>query len=731
MDKELLLRVKTDVQGGTQVEQLSTTFGGLAESAKRTGPASATAAASIRDMETRATAANISFAEAVRVMEDVNERAEVATELFERLKLEYMDGKISMAEYQQSLAELRQGLQEADGETTRLIRTERALATEQQRLTSGTKLAAIGFEGTTTQASNANSVLFQSQNVIRGLNGDFPALARSITPTLRGFNQLQLQSGGTIGAFRAMLGVLGGPMGLVFLLGSMLPTAIIASSNFLEKFKEEANLTKEETADLTRQVIELIEANARLAAAPSPFDIESRQLTINELERIIGLLEQEGQAVKNLSSARAGIRSERGTYVDPEAVDAAIADLEAVRKVIGDDANRSLEDLRKELDKRKSEQAEYNRELTNETLKALEERNKSELEKARLWSAEQLAERRHQTAQEIELARERLETATDEERQHLEARIRMNEEFMWSLAAIYARMPRPVTPERSDWEPDLSTPTEHSLSPGEPPAAGLGRSQAEQDEDARMQRQIATALAFQQELSRIELDLIRQAGREKEALEIELERELRRIRIEALENGIYDTEEHLNLEYTLKQKFAIAEGEIDKNLNDLRLQNTLMMSEGITALMGEAFGKHKGLAKATAYADGLVASISALKSPPGPPWTIPLAGAMLFRAKNAAEQIDKLSPSGGSTPTAATGGMNMRGISPVNIAGEMRNNTAEISRLRQDRSNDSSPIVNIPDTIKLTDRAGKFLTELEFARDRSPTTSRSQYLSSK
>lgn len=547
-DREILLRVKTDVQGAPQVEQLTSSLSGLSQGAAATGASAASGASGLRDLETRATAANRSMEVTRRVFESVNDALSITTDGFESLKLEYQEGRIGLAEYLKELGELRTGLDDVESGDARLARAKRALNSETTRLTQSNNLAKLGFEGTATQAGNANTVLFQSQNVIRGLNGDFPALAQSIGPALRSFNQLQLSSGGVGGAMRAMLGVMGGPMGLVFALGSLLPSAIITASALMARFREDAELSKEEVAELTKGVIELIEANARLISSPSAFGIERLRLETAELERIV----KQRKELADTEETLFYLRFRPGSEAQQVEALGKIKELEAT---LGTYADIELKALESQLETRRQRLALFEAELSADTLAGLEARNKAALEAAQNESVAELSVRRDANLAERKLIAEKLKAAQGDERADLLARLRMHEDFGTKLAEIYASRPKPVDPGLLDFERAAPSAQADPLAellknlPGATnSAAGSGGT------DERGMRAAAMMADWMQQTSGMELDMLRQTGREKEALEREHATQIARIRREALMAGLADTDEFLALEQAMREQ---------------------------------------------------------------------------------------------------------------------------------------------------------------------------------
>lgn len=692
LDREVLLRVKTDVQGIPQVEQLSGSLRGLEPAGKAAQSGAEQLPATLRDVENRATAANASLANTTRVVEDVNAAIDDAQNLFELLKLEYIEGNMTLEEYNAELGKLRASLNRFDGDSTKLLRTKRALSTEQTRLTNTSRQAALGFQGTSAQASSANSILFESQNLVRGLNGDFPAMAQSVVPVLRSFNQLTLQSGGMTGAFRSILGVIGGPMGLVFLIGSMLPTAIIAAQSFLAKFREESDETAESLKNTTKRVLELIQANNELAARPSAYNIDANELTISQLEKIIELREKLEKAEKEFQESK-NIPGQISAEVRLALYNLAQERVTNLRNQLGRFSDSDIQGLRDQLTELRDLNKVNQSELNEDTLDSLRERLKVQLELLKGANADELAQERAKQFEIIETINLRLMEATGRDRDELKARLKMHEDYVWQLAALYTKLPKPVTPEVT---PPGETPTRPELpEPGPLPAAPRVNPN-DTAYDAKVERMLSAARSFQEQLNTIEIDLLRQAGQEKEALAREQEAELRRIRLEALEAGLLGTEQHLALEQQIREYYANEQKLLDADVFESKVAfATAFMDavQGIGAIMygdsernaKRAFEVDKALSLASAIVYGGLAINRALATSPWEVAAVTVTTAAQI-AKIAATKFR--SPDTSRTSTGFTG-------SPAGPTFGLRPNEVQAFHARQSAQSQQPVVVNI------------------------------------
>jgi hypothetical protein len=207
--------------------------------------------ASIRE---RGAAEKLSLSEInnlVSIQEDKIQRAtQNATEQYRKVGMELDRLKVSY-----------DGIVRAE---TAIVNSQGKLFYANERLQSGFNSMSGSMQGITSQTKNANLAFMNFGRIVQDAPFGLIGISNNIDPLLVSFRHLSqeidINTGrvrGAMGAFKAMGAQLLGPAGLIFLLGSALPTALL----FLQKRqREQESATKDSTKEaitFTEKVIEM------------------------------------------------------------------------------------------------------------------------------------------------------------------------------------------------------------------------------------------------------------------------------------------------------------------------------------------------------------------------------------------------------------------------------------------------------------------------------------------
>jgi hypothetical protein len=117
------------------------------------------------------------------------------------------------------------------------------------------------------------------------MSGNLGAVANNIPAVTDGFRRLSVTAGGAMGAMRMIGGSLLGPTGLILLLGTALPSAIVLAQSGLFDFGKEAEDTEDRVKTLQEQIDELESSFSRFEQRRSiAFEIAGDLVEGNSLE---------------------------------------------------------------------------------------------------------------------------------------------------------------------------------------------------------------------------------------------------------------------------------------------------------------------------------------------------------------------------------------------------------------------------------------------------------------
>jgi hypothetical protein len=106
--------------------------------------------------------------------------------------------------------------------------------------------------GLQSNTKSANIAVANFARIIQDLPFGILGISNNIDPMLNSFADVKTTAGGATGALKQMLGVLRGPLGLIFLIGSVLPTAILFAQKALAKKKKATEDAKNELTEYQR-----------------------------------------------------------------------------------------------------------------------------------------------------------------------------------------------------------------------------------------------------------------------------------------------------------------------------------------------------------------------------------------------------------------------------------------------------------------------------------------------
>jgi hypothetical protein len=106
--------------------------------------------------------------------------------------------------------------------------------------------------GLQSNTKSANIAVANFARIIQDLPFGILGISNNIDPMLNSFADVKKTAGGATGALKKMLGVLRGPLGLIFLIGSVLPTAILFAQKALAKKKKATEDAKNELTEYQR-----------------------------------------------------------------------------------------------------------------------------------------------------------------------------------------------------------------------------------------------------------------------------------------------------------------------------------------------------------------------------------------------------------------------------------------------------------------------------------------------
>lgn len=167
--------------------------------------------------------------------------------------------------------------------------------------------AQSGFKGIAQTSARANQSLMNLGRIVQDLPFGFLGISNNIDPALNSFRELKNESGGTAGALKALGGSLAGSGGIIFALGSLLPTAVLMAQKGLNFYSKSTSKATSLTKDLTESIIDFADGqesafDLRRINRSTARSIEIANLLIARADTLSGdvadALEEEGERLK-------------------------------------------------------------------------------------------------------------------------------------------------------------------------------------------------------------------------------------------------------------------------------------------------------------------------------------------------------------------------------------------------------------------------------------------------
>jgi hypothetical protein len=156
-------------------------------------------------------------------------------------------------------------------ETLRGVNAQRQLFLSQSRIQNN-------FVGMAMESKRANLALINLGRIVQDLPFGFLGISNNIDPALSSLEQLRNESGGTGGALRALLGSLKGPGGIIFALGSLLPSAILISQSGFNRFAKSTKDAKTDVDKLIESISDLRKGDGFSFLSKSALEAEKESI---------------------------------------------------------------------------------------------------------------------------------------------------------------------------------------------------------------------------------------------------------------------------------------------------------------------------------------------------------------------------------------------------------------------------------------------------------------------
>lgn len=173
--------------------------------------------------------------------------------------------------------------------TQAIINRQKQLFYANERLESGFNSMSGSMQQVVSNTKNANLAFMNFGRIVQDAPFGLIGIANNIDPLLNSFNQLKMEVGGTGAALKAMGRQLLGPAGIIFLLGSALPTALL----FFQKMQKDATKEADALAEALKRVADefgrlaaqaaskrgISQVNSELQVTTKTLEIVSKELS--------------------------------------------------------------------------------------------------------------------------------------------------------------------------------------------------------------------------------------------------------------------------------------------------------------------------------------------------------------------------------------------------------------------------------------------------------------------
>jgi hypothetical protein len=266
----------------------------------------------------------------------------------------------------------------------------------QERASTGFVSMSRSMGGLQANTKDANIAFANFGRIVQDAPFGILGISNNIDPLLNSFAQLKASTGGATGALKAMLAVMRGPLGLIFLLGSVLPSAAVMFERSMQRNKKATQGAKDEMdsyADSlksaassqlsgiipsTTSYAEQVEILRSSIEGLTNASVKNNQVNgefVNRVQKpLIGSVQDLTLSLNNLNVAQADATRQVSDRLPVQAqiIDYTFEETEAVREIIQAKlnearANQAIEDALKRLGITRRKSAE-------EIKKELEER---------------------------------------------------------------------------------------------------------------------------------------------------------------------------------------------------------------------------------------------------------------------------------------------------------------------------------------------------------------------
>jgi hypothetical protein len=525
---------------------------------------------------------------------------------------------------------LEQELQQLGSSQQDVINRQKQLFFASERAKNGFTTMSGSMTALTSNTKSANIAFANFGRIVQDAPFGLLGISNNIDPLLVSFDKLKQESGGTGKALLSMGKQLIGPAGLIFLLGSALPTALLFAQKYFRDTEKESNLAadavkrvREEFAKLSAQAAGdkgLAQVDAELKANKDSLNaingsLERYQTNLSEILSLQnqslqqGGLSQEQQAELNRLRAQNTSLGIGQLQTDKAIIEASTAELEVTKAQIT--AQNDITSARQRYGIAVALTAQEEKKLAEERAKADKERN--------ALLIQQLSELEPLLALQLSFNEAIRESRDAYLAQALAVRIASQEE----ARAFEDKIKRET---------------------------GKGRDTTLTD-DSDYER----GLAQREALERIEIDRLRRLGKEEEAITLETGIAKRNAVLNLLKLGITDRETIGEELANIEQEGANRTKDNELTVADARAESMRIYADAVGSGLQAIFGENKAIQSAQVVIDTYAGALKAYAAlAPNLPLQIAAAGAVTAQGIAALRKIN--STQKGTRSVSRTGG---------------------------------------------------------------------------
>jgi hypothetical protein len=482
-----------------------------------------------------------------------------------------------------------------DQANQQVINRQKQLFYAQERAQSGFSSMSRSMGTLTSSTKDANIAFANFGRIVQDAPFGLLGISNNIDPLLNSFAQLKASAGGTALALRSMGAVLLGPAGLIFLLGSVLPTALLFAQRAMSNMKKETEEATEEVDTFAQAIKSAADSQTNSLISSLSYTDQVKVLD-NALRSVKNRIMEQTLATEDqvkLAEVYFAMQVKAGEMTQEEA-DRSIAlrkrDLGITieqDKAIRDSIQTKLEVAKANLLVEQSAQA----------LGVVKPRTEAEIQK-------ELDEQRRINAQRIE-ERKQFEISfsqlvEDENTSRIRSEVSAIEELIASESAS--------AEERIRLNTYLSQTISRLVS--EPIKEAIANHKKLVEQITSMQDDVVVddsdfdrAVKAEERLGQMRIDMLRMSGQEELAITEEGERRKRDAKMELLKLGITDKK-------AIDQELAMIDAETqtaikanDKTVAQARADEMLVYADAVSAGLGAIFGENKDVQSAQVVID--------------------------------------------------------------------------------------------------------------------------------